>query len=107
MRGWCSGFASCLWLAACLPAEMTPAEPKQQDTHPMAARGEKSFAQRQRDCWDMPSAPACYEVGLKFELGLVGKPDPKQAFDYYLKACEIGSEAEHCEAAKRLESQGR
>ncbi len=96
-----------LWLPACLPAELTPAEPTQQDAHPMTARGERSFAQRQRDCWDVPNAQACYEVGLRYELGLVGKPDPALAFDYYLKACEIGSDAEHCQAAKRLEKHGR
>jgi len=91
-------------VAGCLPAELvTPGEPTQSGkANPMLARGADSFAQRQRDCWDMPSAQACYEVGLNHELGLTGQPDRNTARDYYDKACAISSDREHCNAAKRM-----
>ncbi|MEM9876580.1 MAG: hypothetical protein AAF928_16920, partial [Myxococcota bacterium] len=38
--------------------------PKQSSTvHPTQDMARRGFTQRQRDCWDMPNAAACYEVG--------------------------------------------
>ncbi len=80
-----------------------PAEPKQQGRgNSMEARGARGFQQRQRDCWDMPSAQACYEVGLNYELGLAGKANRTTALQYYDKACGLDRQPEHCEAAERL-----
>jgi hypothetical protein len=91
-------------LAGCIPAELIdPAEPKQVGVHSsMSKRGAKSFAQRQRDCWDMPNAEACHEVGLNHELGLAGPSDRGRALEYYDKACAISQDPEHCDAARRL-----
>ena len=40
--------------------------------NPLDKMGAEDLAQRQQDCWDMPSAHACYEVGLAYEMGLNG-----------------------------------
>ncbi len=80
-----------------------PEPPTQQGKeNPMQDRGARSFDQRQTDCWDMPSAQACYDVGLNYELGLVVEPNRATALEYYDKACSIERQPEHCEAAKRL-----
>jgi TPR repeat protein len=64
--------------------------------------GQEDYQQRERDCWDMPSAQACYEVGLNYELGLTDPQDLGKAQQYYDKACELEKLAEHCDAATRL-----
>jgi TPR repeat protein len=101
-----SGLSAALCCLACSTVSLEliePAPPKQQGKdNPMQARGERSFDQRQTDCWDMPSAQACYEVGLNYELGLATKPDRATALEYYDKACRIEGQVEHCEAAERL-----
>jgi len=88
-----------------IPIELPepPAEPKQQGKeNPMEARGARSFEQRQSDCWDMPSAQACYEVGLNYELGLAVKANRDTALEYYDKACGLERQPDHCQAAERL-----
>jgi hypothetical protein len=94
-----------LLFCACIPAELIdPAEPTQTGkTDPMRERGAKSFEQRQRDCWDMPNAQACYDVGLNYELGLAVPIDRSTAIEYYVKACELSKDPEHCKAAKRTQ----
>lgn len=68
-------------------------------THEMGA---DSFEQRQKDCWDMPNAAACYEVGLNYELGISVTQDRKEALSYYEKACDISDDPDHCEAADKM-----
>jgi TPR repeat protein len=78
-------------------------EPKQtSDQGALTQKGARSFEQRQTDCWDMPSAEACYEVGMGYELGLYGERDAKTARQYYQKACELERQPEHCNAARRM-----
>ena len=78
-------------------------EPKQQGkVDPMAERGAKSFKQRQKDCWDMPSAQACYDVGMRYEMGIAGEADAELALEYYDKACSLEKQKDHCEAAERM-----
>ena len=72
-------------------------------SNPMGQAGSESYAQRQRDCRDMPSAHACYQVGLGYELGLNGPVNLPEAKRFYDKACTLDSEPEHCEAAARLD----
>ena len=64
----------------------------------------RGFAQRQRDCWDMPNGRACYEVGMDYELGVSVKKNKPEALKYYQKACELDKKDDYCKAAKRLES---
>ena len=99
----CTTALCCLACSSRAVELIDPAPPKQQGkVNPMLARGARSFDQRQRDCWDMPSAQACYEVGLNYELGLAIKPNRATALEYYDKACGIERQPEHCEAAARL-----
>ena len=78
-------------------------EPQQQGKgNPLSKAGAKDQEQRQRDCWDMPSAQACYEVGLAHELGLSTEVNLVEAQRYYDKACGLDHNEEHCEAAERL-----
>jgi TPR repeat protein len=94
-----------LVLPACRTANnlFYDAPPKQSDHAPLGGRGTRSFEQRQADCWDMPNAQACYEVGMDYELGLRdAKRDKKKALEYYDKACSLEKDPEHCEAAERL-----
>jgi TPR repeat protein len=69
--------------------------------------GHDDYQQRQKDCWDMPSAAACYEVGLNYELGLTDPKDLTKAQQYYDKACELEKQPEHCDAARRLREKNR
>jgi TPR repeat protein len=95
-----------LLVTGCLKEEWVDAkEPTQGgDEHAMTKRGGVAFDQRKSDCWDMPNAQACYDVGLNYELGLVVKPDIKTALEYYAKACQLDKEPEHCSAAERMRS---
>jgi TPR repeat protein len=97
----------CSVLAGCATPEVREVfnadEPKQSGVNnSMAKRGAKDFEQRKRDCWDFPSAFACYEVGLNYELGLTVEPDRKMAIEYYDKACSLEKQRDHCDAAARL-----
>lgn len=93
-------------VAACSTVQIEliePEEPKQKGKgNPLEARGARDYEQRQRDCWDMPSAQACYEVGLNYELGLAVKANRATALKYYEKACGLDQHPDHCEAAERL-----
>ncbi len=91
-------------LAACGGSDLLGIEPPKQkgNVNPMAERGQAGFDQRTKDCYDMPSAAACYEVGTNYEMGLAAEPDEKKALEFYTRACELESQAEHCDAAKRL-----
>lgn len=98
-------FVACAAMTACTAANELLAieEPKQKGTaNSVGKRGEADYEQRRKDCWDMPSAEACYEVGLDYELGLSTTRDPKKAAEYYTKACELEKQEEHCEAAARV-----
>jgi TPR repeat protein len=78
-------------------------EPTQSsDQGAIGEKGTVSFEQRQRDCWDMPNAEACYEVGMEYELGVHVKRNRKTAREYYRKACDLDHNAEHCQAAERM-----
>jgi TPR repeat protein len=78
-------------------------EPKQKGlSNSMSKRGARDLEQRKRDCYDFPSAHACYEVGLSYELGLNVEADKKTAIEYYDKACGLEKQRDHCEAAARL-----
>lgn len=89
--------------SGCDAAMFQPDTPVQKGvSSPMDKAGAESYAQRQRDCWDMPSAHACYEVGLGYELGLNGPENHREAKRYYDKACGLDSDPEHCEAAERI-----
>ncbi len=77
--------------------------PDQTDSlNPLGGAGNRSYKQRVRDCWDMPSAQACYEVGLSFEMGITVPADRAEAVRYYDKACGLERQTEHCQAAERL-----
>jgi TPR repeat protein len=90
-------------VGACSADLLNAEAPRQQPAgNPMAERGAQDYEQRQRDCWDMPNAQACYEVGLNYELGLTTAPDRAKAGEYYKKACDMDHDAEHCAAAKRM-----
>ncbi|MEZ4440155.1 MAG: SEL1-like repeat protein [Polyangiaceae bacterium] len=93
--------AASLLTAACLPKELVDTrEPTQTEReNPLASMGKKDLDQRQRDCWDMPNAAACYEVGMSYELGTTVPKDASKAHEYYAKACEISRDPEHCRAA--------
>jgi TPR repeat protein len=93
-----------LFVTACGGSDLLGIEaPKQSGkVNPMTERGARGFEQRKKDCYEMPNAQACYDVGLNYEMGLAGEPDPKLALEYYDKACELEHQEEHCEAAKRL-----
>ncbi len=69
---------------------------------PLGGGGKRSYKQRLRDCWDMPSAQACYEIGLSYELGITVRADKAEALRYYDKSCGLERQPEHCEAATRL-----
>lgn len=90
--------------AACGGGDLLGVEaPKQRgNVNPMRERGAKSFEQRKKDCWDMPSAQACYDVGMNYEMGLAVDPDAAVALEYYDKACELERQKEHCDAAARM-----
>ena len=97
----CAALTSCVALTSCKLIDAPP--PRQTErVNPVAESGARDFAQRKRDCWDMPSAVACYEVGLNFELGLTVETDREEAAKYYAKACELDREPDHCKAARRL-----
>src|SRR5262245_46278982 len=93
-----------LALAGCAGSDMFNSdEPKQRGyVNPMAKRGAKDLEQRKKDCWDFPSAQACYEVGLDYELGLTVPQSRESAIQYYDKACGLEKQREHCEAAARM-----
>ncbi|MBW2459718.1 MAG: SEL1-like repeat protein [Deltaproteobacteria bacterium] len=103
---WLGLMVSLVVAAACTKSQLKliePGEPKQQGKeNPMKARGARGFDQRQQDCWDMPSAQACYEVGLNYELGLAVKANRATALEYYDKACGLEKHPDHCQAAERL-----
>lgn len=90
--------------AGCIPKELVDTSPPKQTekVNPLSADGAKSFEQRQRDCWEMPNAAACYEVGMNYELGANVAQDDATAHEYYAKACEISQDPEHCSAAERM-----
>jgi TPR repeat protein len=89
--------------AACVSDLITVEAPKQApQQNPLAARGQSSFEQRRRDCWEMPSAQACFDVGLNYEMGLVVAVDVTTALEFYDKACSLEKQDEHCQAAQRL-----
>ena len=92
--------------AGCIPHELVDTSPPKQTekVNPLSADGAKSFEQRKRDCWEMPNAAACYEVGMNYELGANVDPDDATAHEYYAKACEISQDPEHCAAADRMAS---
>jgi TPR repeat protein len=104
MRAWLAVVGITLLSSGCIKEEWVDAkEPTQGgDEHAMTKRGGVAFDQRKNDCWDMPNAQACYDVGLNYELGLAVKPDAKTALEYYDKACELDKQPEHCDAAKRM-----
>ena len=91
-------------LAGCGSSPLFDAPPPKQQArdNPLAARGKKSFEQRKRDCWDMPSARSCYEVGMNYELGLSEERNKATALKYYEKACQLEKLPEHCAAARRM-----
>jgi TPR repeat protein len=68
---------------------------------PVVAQDDGNFAQRQRDCWDMPNAKACFEVGMNYELGVTVPRDKKEAKKYYVKACELDKRDDYCKAAAK------
>ena len=69
--------------------------PKQTErVNPMSERGKESFDQRQKDCWEMATAAACYEVGMNYEMGLAVETDLKKAVEYYDKACALEQQKE-------------
>ena len=68
----------------------------------MTERGAESFDQRKKDCWEMPNAQACYDVGMNYEMGLAVEPDTTVALEFYDKACELEKQKEHCDAASAL-----
>jgi TPR repeat protein len=90
--------------SGCLSSELVDTSPPKQagKVNPLSAEGAKSFEQRQRDCWEMPNAAACYEVGMSYELGTNVDKDVGSAHEYYAKACEISDDPEHCSAADRM-----
>lgn len=92
--------------AGCIPPELVDTSPPKQTekVNPLSAGGAKSFEQRKRDCWEMPNAAACYEVGMNYELGANVDQDEDTAHEYYAKACEISEDPEHCSAAERMAS---
>lgn len=92
--------------SGCLPSGLVSTAPPKQagKVNPLDAEGAKSLAQRERDCWEMPNAAACYEVGMNYELGANVEKSNATAHEYYAKACEISDDAEHCSAADRLAS---
>lgn len=94
----------CVALSACGAGELLVFEdPKQAGkVNPMKDRGEKSIEQRERDCWEMPNAQACYDVGMSYEMGLAVEADPQKALEFYDEACELEKQKEHCEAAERM-----
>jgi len=95
----------CCALSCASTPELLSTEPPKQsgkDNSALSQQGEEGFEQRQRDCWDVPNAEACYEVGMSYEQGLRGERDPKKAREYYGKACELERNPEHCDAAKRV-----
>ena len=96
----CGEFFGC----ASTPEFLNTEPPKQsgKDNSRLSQEGEEGFEQRQRDCWDVPNAEACYEVGMSYELGLRGPRDAKTAREYYRKACELERNPEHCDAARRM-----
>ena len=104
MRAWLAIIGVVLATTGCIKEEWIDSkEPTQGgDEHSMTKRGGIAFDQRRGDCWDMPNAQACYDVGLNYELGLAVKPDPKTALEYYDKACQLEKEPEHCKAAERM-----
>lgn len=88
-------------LTSCAAIDAPP--PKQTErVNSLTDSGSRDFDQRKRDCWDMPSANACYEVGLNYELGLTVEADRAEAAKYYAKACDLDREPDHCKAARRL-----
>ena len=90
--------------AGCLPPALVDTSPPKQTekVNPLGADGAKSFEQRKRDCWEMPNAAACYEVGMNYELGANVEQDDATAHEYYAKACAISQDPEHCSAADRM-----
>jgi len=90
--------------AACLPKDLVDTSPPKQTerVNPMSAAGARDLEQRKRDCWEMPNAAACYEVGMNYELGTNVDKDVGSAQEYYAKACEISKDPEHCSAADRM-----
>jgi TPR repeat protein len=94
----------CLCCTGCLSSDLiSTAPPKQTEkVNPLGAEGEKSLRQREKDCWEMPNAAACYEVGMNYELGTNVEQDDRKAYEFYAKACEISDDPEHCAAADRL-----
>jgi TPR repeat protein len=95
---------SALATSACLSADLIdPAEPKQTEkVNPLSRDGARNLEQRKRDCWEMPNAAACYEVGMNYELGTNVERDKAQAHEFYDKACGISDDPEHCSAAGRV-----
>lgn len=79
--------------------------PKQRGkSNPVNRDSKRRFRQRARDCYEMPSAKACYDLGLNYELGLATPVDVIESRKYYKKACEIDKRKEHCEAFERMRS---
>ncbi len=93
--------------AGCSGSDLLGVEPPKQrgSVNPMAERGRDSYEQRQRDCYEMPNAAACYEVGMNYEMGLATEIDIPRAIEFYDKACSLESQKEHCDAAERLRKQ--
>lgn len=90
-------------LVACKDKVFDASAPGQKGhNNPTHQMGADSFVQRQKDCWDMPNAAACYEVGLNYELGISVTQDRKEALSYYQKACDISDDPDHCDAADKM-----
>jgi TPR repeat protein len=90
-------------VTGCAADPLGVAEPKQRGVvDPMSDRGRRAYDQRARDCFEMPSAQACYDAGMSYELGIGRDADAQKALELYDRACELERDDEFCGAAARM-----